>query len=301
MIVLSRIMIRSLMMFCCAIRLIGFVAMIAIAATATKAQDTEPTEYPEIEKFAESIAGTIWDLRGTSSLKHLRYNGESWHNLNSSGKEGSAYESAFVDVGVVRLDFRGPNTGWYFFSDDLKWVTSLTVDLELVFAPAEGSERRAVKSFPADLTGVVWELQPDERAVPPMKLRWNGTELESGVQQEGKWVMEKMAAVVAGERVLEVRLPDDSVGWYVFSADGGDAWFLHLKDIYGGHARGVTRGDESVAAPQGMTAQHVDEFHHALQLKAAGEAGRMATLKRYLLRKYAANEAVSDAIERALK
>ena len=290
-------------LFTCCSLLLGWGNFSATAQTAVEKQEStvESGSYPEVEKFAAQITSTIWDLRGTRSLKHLRYNGETWHNLSSSGKEGSAYESAFVDVGVVRLNFRGPTNGWYFFSDDLKWVTSLTVDMELVFAPAQESKQRPVKDFPGDLTGVVWELQPDEREVPSMKLRWAGSVLESGALMDGKWVMEKVPTVVAGTRVLEMKLPDDSVGWYVFSADGGNAWFLHLKDVYGGHAREVTRGDESASAPQGMNEQHVDEFHHALQLKAAGETGRMLTLKRYLMRTYADNEAVSSALERALK
>jgi len=257
--------------------------------------------YPEIEKFAEAVTGTIWDLRGTNSLKHLRYNGEAWHNLNSRDVEGSAYDSAFVDVGVVRFNFRGPNTGWYFFSDDLKWVTPLTVGGELVFALAEGSAAKPVKDFPADIEAVVWDMQPDERGLPAMKLRWNGRELEVGVERGGEWATEKLPAVVANRRVLEVELGDGSAVWYAFSVDGREAWMLQLNDVYGGHARSVTRGDESAPVPQGMKTQHADEFHHALQLKAGGETLRVAALKRYLLRKYAGRQTVVDAVERALR
>lgn len=293
----------TLKLFVCCTLMLGSINLSATAQTGLAEEEVAgaPGEYPGVEKFAEQVTGTIWDLRGTHSLKHLRYNGATWHSLNSRDAEGSAYDSAFVDVGVVRFDFRGPNTGWYFFSDDLKWVTPLTVGGELVFTLAEGATAKPVKNFPADIEAVVWDLQPDERGLPPMKLRWNGRELEIGVDQGGEWATEKLPAVVANRRVLEVDPGDGSAVWYAFSADGREAWMLQLNDVYGGHARSVTRGDESASTPQGMKAQHIDEFHHALQLKAAGEAGRMATVKRYLLRKYAANRAVSDAIERALQ
>jgi len=288
----------------CQSRPFGFFAallgLLYLPGTA-RSQDEEATEYPEIDGFAVAITGTIWDLRGTSSLKHLRFNGDSWHSLNSSGEESSAYDAAFLDIDVVRLNFRGPNTGWYFFSGDQKWTTPVTVGGELVFGLAEGTEAKAVDKFPSDIEGVVWELQPDEREMPPMKLRWNGLELEVGVEQNGDWVMEKLPAVVANQRVLEVELSDGSAVWYVFSADGREAWMLQLNDVYGGHAREVTRGDESARIPQGMRRQHADLFHHALQLKAAEEAERGATLRRYLLRKYRDNREASTAIERALK
>ena len=265
-------------------------------------QDDAVSEYPEIERFAAAIEDKIWELQGTRSLKRLRYDGEHVCSLNSRDEPGSPYDSAFVDVGVIRLNLRGPNTGWYFFANDLKWVTPVTASGEIVFALAAGTTAKPVQKFPQDIDGVVWEMEADERGLPPMKLRWNGRELEIGINQDGEWAMEKLPAAVADRRVLEVELPDGSAVWYAFSADGEEAWFLQVVDIYGGRVReaSVPAREESVAVPEGMSKQNGDLYRHALRLKAAGEAGRVATLKRYLLRRYDDDAEVTAAVESAL-
>ena len=256
--------------------------------------------YPEIEKFAEAITDTVWDLRGTSSLKHLRYDGEDVCSLNSSGEPGSPYDSAFVDVGVIRLDFRGPNAGWYFFSDDLKWLTPIRATGEIVFQIGDESAAKAVQSFPSDIAEVVWESQPDERELAPMKLRWNGRELEVGVNADGEWQVERHTPVVANRRVFEVVLADESVIWFVFGADGKEAWFLRVEGVYGGHARTVPRNTTTSAPLLGLSPQQNDLLSHAEDLLSAGETILSQSLRRQLLRSLAAKPDQADAVNSRL-
>lgn len=256
--------------------------------------------YPEIDKFAEAITDTVWDLRGTSSLKHLRYDGEDICSLNSRGEPGSPYDSAFVDVGVFRLDFRGPSAGWYFFSDDLKWFTPTKASGEIVFQVSDESAAKPVENFPADLVEVVWDSQPDERELAPMKLRWNGHELEVGVNANGEWQVERHTPVVANRRVLEVQLADGSVIWFAFSADGKEAWFLQIEGVYGGHASSIPRRASASDAPEGLTSQQADLFSHTEDLIAAGETTLAESLRRQLLRALAKKPDLADVVTRRL-
>ena len=38
-------------------------------------------DWPEVQKFAAVIKDVIWDLQGTNSLKHLRFDGENFHGV----------------------------------------------------------------------------------------------------------------------------------------------------------------------------------------------------------------------------
>ena len=243
--------------------------------------------YLEIDQFAEDITGIIWDLYGTSSLKHLRFDGENVCSLNSQDQPGRPYDKAFVDTSVLRLDFTGPNTGWYFFSDDLKWCTPITCNGEIVFAAADPSAAKPVKNFPADIESVIWESQPDDRGMPPMKLRWNGSELELGVKAGDTWQMEKHSPVMAERRVLEITLPDDSVVWFAFSADGKEAWFLQIQNLFGAENRSLAATTPRAAkssVPEGIKSHHLELLRHAEKLQANGEKGRVATIARQLQR-----------------
>jgi len=240
--------------------------------------------HPGVEKFAKDITNVIWDLRGTSSLKHLRYDGESVRSLNSRDQARGPYDSAFVDVGVMRLNYRGSYTGWYFFSDDLKWVTPIRAAGEIAFKLADGSVAKPVAKFPENIQNLVWESEPDERKLDPLKIRWNGEALEFGVKKGGEWEVERVSAVVAERRVLEITLPDKTVVWLAFSADGKEAWFLQTAGIYGGHARAVSKKASATAAQTGLKPYLADLTNHAEDLKSAGEKMRAATLRRYLLR-----------------
>ena len=123
---------------------------------------------------------------------------------------------------MLRLNFRGANTGWYFFSDDLRFVTPLTVSGEVAFKLPIGPQAKAVREFPKDITGVVFESEPDERQLQPAKLRWTGTHLELAKQNKDQtWLGDKFTPVSADRLVLEVEPnarpivfdPQDSAKW----------------------------------------------------------------------------------------
>jgi hypothetical protein len=76
--------------------------------------DAAAASHSGIDAFANRIKGVTWNLRGTNALKGLEFDGKDVREVKAGGAKGGVYESAFVDVGVLRLNFRGPNTGWYF-------------------------------------------------------------------------------------------------------------------------------------------------------------------------------------------
>ncbi len=242
--------------------------------------------YPEIEAFAKSITGVIWDLRGTNSLKHLSFDGESLRSLDRLGNPRGSYDHSFVDDGVIRIDFKGPNAGWYFFSDDLKWVTPLTIEGEIVLKLTDGSTPKPIKQFPEDIVGQVWDSELDERGLNPMKFRWNGTVLETAVKNGDEWQSEKLQPIIAGRRVFETELggPGGPLIWLAFSADGKEAWFLQVKYLFGGNAR--TAAPQAALTPEttGLKPNYNDIANHAADLLAAGEKVRAETLRRHLVR-----------------
>ncbi|QIF00056.1 hypothetical protein [Roseimicrobium sp. ORNL1] len=255
--------------------------------------------YPEVTKFAKGIENITWNLRGTSGLKHLKYDGKSVFEIKPGGRQGSPYEHAFVDAGVLRLNFRGANTGWYFFSDDLKYVTPTTVAGEINFKASGGSGKR-IASFPRDIEGVTWESIPDERKIKPGTLRWNGRELEIGAKNGETWVVDKVVPVIANRRVLEVIAPDGSVIWCAFSEDGKEAWLLQLENIFGGYAESTPSKAALTAQETGLTPQLNDLANHAEDLKNAGERGRLDTLRRQFQRKLKDNAALSQKVTQRL-
>lgn len=254
-------------------------------AQAPAADSGAETAYPEVEKFANSIKGTIWELRGTNTLKRLQFTGESMVALSPNGRASAPYDSAFVDVGVVRLNFSGPNTAWYFFSDDLKYVTPTTVVGELAYKLAKGYTPKPIKNFPADIAGQVWDAEEDERNLKPSRLRWNGTELEVGVLRDKVWDVKKHPTVVAERRVLEQKVaPDQVTSWYVFSADGTEAWMLHVQDVFGGQPSTVTAKSNRTLAQTSLKPQHNDLANFAEDLLPTSEQMRLATIRRYFQR-----------------
>ncbi len=263
------------------------------------AQESLP---PDIIKFAQDITGTIWDFRGTYNLKHLRFDGEEVREIDDSGEPRSNYDYAFVDDGVFRLDYRGPRTGWYFVSEDRKWVTPLTVDGEILLRPSEGTETKPVNQFPQDITGIVWETLTDERNLQPMRFRWSGNALEIAAKNGDAWQAEKHVPVVANRRVLEVQLADPNMGvsviWLVFGKDGTKAWLLQLNSIFGGHAREVPA--QANGTIEGLSPQHNDLANHALDLLGAGETMLAATIRRQLLRRLAEEPGLMKAVQQRL-
>ncbi|WP_294226851.1 hypothetical protein [Prosthecobacter sp.] len=244
--------------------------------------------WPEVEQFSKNITNITWDLRGTNSLKHLRFDGTSFHALAPTGQSRSQFrEHAFVDAGVFQLTFGESRAGWYFVSDDLQTITPINISGIVEFKAQAGTATKPVKNFPQDIVNVVWEGRNGET---PLKLRWNGTDLEVGAKTSA-WHVEKADAVVANRRVLEIQGENHAVVWVAFSQDGTEAWWLTLQDVFGGHAQGVQRISNLTPRATGLSAQQTDLANHADDLLKAGDPMRAATLVRELGRKNRRNEA----------
>ena len=277
-------------------RLLFLFPLILASLSSVRAAD-EPT--PAIIAFAEKLKGVTWDLLGTNSLKKLRFDGEAMHPVSSDGREGGAYDTSFIDAGIVRLDFTGRNTGWYFFDVNLRFVTPCTVSTELAFELGEGKTPRAVQRFPDDVTGVAYQLAKDERGLKSSQLRWSGSQFELAVQQpDQSWQVEKMAGVIAGDRVIEAQLHGKTV-WAVFSSDGREAWLIELENIFGGERAGAPVAPAS--AVNGLTAQQSELLGHIAALKAAGDKFRAGTLERQLIRQLGGNAQLLQAVEKHFK
>jgi hypothetical protein len=252
-------------------------------------------EWPEVEKFAADIKGVIWDLQGTNSLKHLRFDGESIHAVTQTGQSRSKYkEHAFVDVGVFRLVFSESRSAWYFISDDLKLVTPVNVSGEIEFKAEAGTAVKPVTNFPQDIQNVVWVGGPEKT---PIKLRWNGAEFEVGVKTKA-WEVQKVRLVIANRRVFEFVHEGDPI-WIAFSADGAEAWWLNITDVFGGHARSHPGSASLDAKTTGLPPTQNDVANHAEDLLKADNRMRAATLLRELERKNATKpEALQHLQER---
>lgn len=242
---------------------------------------------PEAEKFAKDITGLTWDLRGTNTLKHLRFEGTTFHALNSAGQSRSQFkEHTFVDAGIFELSFSETRAGWYFVSDDLQSITPINLNGVVEFKAQPGTAVKPVKNFPQDIQNVVWEGRNGQ---VELKLRWNGNDLEVGAKTDA-WHVEKADAIVANSRVLEIRGENNAVVWVAFSADGSTAWWLMIADVFGGHTQAKPGTARLTAANTGLSAQQNDLANHADDLLQAGDKMRAATLFRELQRKNAGNK-----------
>lgn len=255
--------------------------------------------WPKVEKFAEDITGVIWDLRGTNSLKHLRYDGESFHAVTSTGQSRSKYqEHAFVDDGVFQIVFSNDRSAWYFVSDDKKLMTPANVSGAVEFQAQEGTAIKPVKNFPQDIQGVVWTGQ---NGPVELKLRWNGTDFEVGAKQGDAWHLERADAVVANRRVLEIGGEGGAVVWIAFSEDGTEAWWLTVTDIFGGQAQPEPEAARLSVADTGLSPQQNDLANHAEDLAGSGDLMRTSTLLRELKRKNAAKKDTIRKLETRFK
>lgn len=244
-------------------------------------------EWPEVEKFAESITNVLWDLRGTNSLKHLRYDGQNIFPVTGNGMNQNPYkEHAFVDVGVFQLVFSDTRAAWYFVSDDLKLITPINISEMVEFKAEAGTAIKPVKNFPQDIQNVVWVGRNQQAE---LKMRWNGKELEVGAKKDA-WIVQKVDAVVANRRVLEAGGENNALFWLAFSEDGTEATWLKVDNIYGGHARANPGKASLTAAATGLSPQLNELANHAEDLHKAGDFMRAATLVRELERKSADNK-----------
>ena len=255
-------------------------------------------EWPEVEKFAASITNVLWDLRGTNSLRHLRYDGESIFPVTGNGMNQNPYkEHAFVDVGVFQLVFSNSRAAWYFVSDDLKLITPVNISEMVEFKAEAGTEIKPVKNFPQDIQNVVWGSRNQKAE---LKLRWNGKELEVGAKQDA-WIVQKVDAVVANRRVLEAGGEGNVLFWLAVSEDGSEATWLTVDSIFGGHAHANPGKASQTAAATGLSPQLNDLANHAEDLMNAGDQMRAATLLRELERKSAGNKEALQKLQARFK
>ena len=290
----------SLRLFACALqaalqRLLLLFPLLLPGLPPAQAVD-EPT--PAILAFAKKLEGVTWNLLGTNSLKKLRFDGEAMRPVGRDGQDGTAYDTSFIDAGIVRLNFRGRNTGWYFFDTDLRFVTPCTVSTELVFKLGEGKTPRPVQRFPDDVTGVAYQFVQDERGLQASQLRWSGTQLELAVQQpDQSWKIEPMAGTVAGDRMMEAQLQGRTV-LAVFGSDGQEAWLIEIENLFGGERAGAASPPGSTVS--GLNLQQNELLGHIIALRAAGDKIRAATLERQLLRLLAGNAKLLQEVEQHL-
>lgn len=240
---------------------------------------------PEAVAFASRLKDVDWRLRGTSALKGLRFDGEALRAVNPDGSARGAYETIFPDVDIVRILFSDGTTGWYFISDDFRFITSLKVISERPFAMVPEATARPVKDFPKDIEGVVYASTDDSESNPPGKVRWNGKNLEFGVLKDGTWGVEALQPVVSNRRAFEMRASETVVVWMVFSKDGGEAWLLQVENIFGGHRADVMPRATVTARESGLTEQLNDLANHMMDLIDAGVKEPVATLQRQFERK----------------
>ena len=252
-------------------------------------------EWPEVQKFAAGIKDVIWDLQGTNSLKHLRFDGENFHAVTQAGQSRSQYkEHALVDVGVFQIVFSESRSAWYFISEDLKLITPVNVSGEIEFKAEAGTVAKPVTNFPQDIQNVVW-VGGNEKA--QIKLRWNGTDFEVGVKTQA-WEVQKVRPLIANRRVFEFVHEGDPI-WIAFSADGTEAWWLNITDVFGGHARSNSGEAALDVKTTGLTPQQNELANHAEDLLKAGDSMRASTLRRELERKNVAKpEAIQHLRER---
>ncbi|OYW77625.1 MAG: hypothetical protein B7Z37_03485 [Verrucomicrobia bacterium 12-59-8] len=244
----------------------------------------------EVQKFASDITNITWDLRGTANLKHLRFDGEKFNSLSAAGEPLGAFDHTLVDTGVFRFDYGKGRAGWYLVTDDLKQIMSANVIKEIHFKPEKSGQAKAVKAFPEDIKNVVWVGERDNL---PAKLRWNGTTLEVGVK-DPHWQVNFVQPVIANRRTLEFQLDKKTTIWLVFSADGSNAWWLTITDVYGGHRSGLQTAEAQTAD---LRPQQNDLANHAEDLLKADHPMTGATLVRELERKCAGN---AEALEQLL-
>ncbi|WP_395749292.1 hypothetical protein [Prosthecobacter sp.] len=261
--------------------------LLLLICALTSLAHAQQKEWPEVEKFATSISSILWDLRGTNSLKHLRYDGKNIFPVTSTGQNQSPFKDhAFVDVGVFQLVFSDTRAAWYFVSDDLRLITPVNISDMVEFKAESGTAITPVKNFPQDIQNIVW-VGKNQQA--ELKLRWNGKELEIGAKTD-KWIVQKIDAIVANRRVLEASGADGSLFWLAVSADGSEATWLKIEDVFGGHLHASPGKASQTSAATGLTPQLNDLANHAEDLLNSGEKLRAATLLRELERKSAANK-----------
>lgn len=259
--------------------------------------------YPEVVEFAEKLKDVRWTLRGTSSLKGLQFDGESMLPILRDGSTGSPYPTVFPDLGVVRLEFRGGLSGWFFFSDDLQWVTALRVGSERVFRRVQDQEAKYQPDleFPESVTDVIYESTDDDEERAPGKFRWKGNRLEFATKPGDAWQTVEFEPDVADRRVFEAPGSDEVVIWFVISADGEEAWFLEVQKINGGHRADRTPKSALTASETGLNESLTELENHMMDLMEAGQWAQVRTLQRQFSRILSGQEDRLEALKKRVQ
>ena len=237
----------------------------------------EELTYAEIEEFAREITDVVWEMRGTSQLKRLRFDGAEMWALSPEGVPVASYDFAFVDSRCFVLNFKSGGQAWHFFDEDLDWITPIRTSTAVVFTPFE-SPPKPVRSFPDDIKDVVWVS--DSADGISVKFRWNGEYLQVGQKVDGEWRTENHPYLSAGLRRMEVHDNKGNRLWLAFTEDGTECFFLGVTDVFGGHRSDSKPVADRSAGEERLTPQHNDLANHAEDLFNAGEKEMAATLFR---------------------
>ena len=254
-------------------------------AAMLRAEEAPEKEYPEVAAFAGSLTDVTWELQGTNDLKQLQFDGEAMRPLQKDSSLGSPYDTVFPDEGIVRLLYSNGTSGRYIFSTELKYVTPLKIRSERTFAILDAAKAKRVASFPKDVEQVVYQSTDDGPDRKPGKFRWSGETMDFSAQNNGTWLTESHRPVVANRRVFETTPAENAVIWFVFSADGAEAWMLEVENVFGGHRADMPAKESMTANESGLTPQLNDLANHMMDLIDVGESGLVATLQRQFERR----------------
>jgi hypothetical protein len=274
--------------------------LLAVTGIVTAQETAESPTSPELDAFAGNLTGITYDLRGTNNLKRLRFDGEAMCPVRPDGTAQSRYETSIPDVGVVRILFSNDTTGWYVFSEDLKFVTPLKIKSERTFALPEGAQARPVRQFPQDIEGVEFVSTDSDSGRVPGKIRWKGEDLEISAFQDPVWKTESGRPVIANRRVFETRSSETDALWFVYSADGKEAWLLEVENIFGGQRSDLPRNEVVAVEASGLNEQDNDLANHLIDLATDGDVMLARTLFRQFERRLSKRPDLLEKLTRRL-
>lgn len=259
--------------------------------------------WATIDTFRKSMEGVIWDLRGTSSLKHLRFDGDQIQALNDQDKPVASYGYSFLDPGIFRIQFKNGTSGWYFVSDDLRYITPVTIASWIKFSlviSVKDSTARTLRKFPEDIAGLKWE--PSLAASAPFSFTWTGSKMELRDNSKEPPKIHALDAVIAGRNLIEVVDTNADILWFAFARYGSEAWVLKVRNVFGGLARGVPEKPDTPATPGlELPPSDMEVVRHIETLLAAQQRQTAFTLYREMVRRLDAKFGADSGQLKALK
>jgi hypothetical protein len=274
--------------------------LLTMTVIAGAQESVEPPASPEVDAFAGKLTGITYELRGTNNLKRLRFDGEAMCPVRPDGTAQSRYETSIPDVGAVRILFQNDTTGWYFFSDDLKFVTPLRIKSERTLALPEGAPAKPVRQFPQDIEGVEFVSTDGDSSRVPGKICWKGGNLEISALQDQVWKTESRRSVIANRRVFETPASDTAALWFVYSADGKKAWLLEVENLFGGQRSDVPVNANVTVETSGLSEQDNDLANHLFDLATDGDVVLARTLFRQFERRLSKRPDLLEKLTRRL-